>query len=226
MKYTYFLVLFFSVIVPFIFSFHPKLKFNKHFSAFFKANFLVATVFILWDIYFTSIGIWGFSPKYTTGLKIANLPIEEILFFVCIPFSCLFTIHCFRIFFDLKWNERIEQIFVFAFALTLFIIGIIFREKAYTSSTFISTAIVLFFLKFYAKVNWLGAFFSIYPVLLVPFFIVNGILTGTGLESPVVWYNNNENLGIRLGTIPVEDIFYGLELMLLNYFFYNRNKNS
>ena len=68
--------------------------------------------------------------------------------------------------------------------------------------------------------QWMGKLFSVYPVLLIPFFIVNGILTGTGLAEPVVWYNNAENLGIRLITIPVEDIFYGFELILLNIFIY------
>jgi lycopene cyclase domain-containing protein len=55
---------------------------------------------------------------------------------------------------------------------------------------------------------------------LIPFFIVNGILTGSGLKQPVVWYNNAENIGIRLFTIPVEDIAYGLELILANIFFF------
>ena len=89
-------------------------------------------------------------------------------------------------------------------------------HKLYTSYTFISFAALLIAAKYIFKVSWLHKFYWVYALLLVPFLIVNGILTGTGLEDPVVWYNNQENLGIRIGTIPVEDIFYGMELILLN----------
>jgi len=57
-------------------------------------------------------------------------------------------------------------------------------------------------------------FYITYAVLLIPFSIVNGLLTGFSYPQPIVWYNNAENLGLRLVTIPVEDIFYGMLLIL------------
>jgi lycopene cyclase domain-containing protein len=50
---------------------------------------------------------------------------------------------------------------------------------------------------------------------------VNGISNGhRDLRNRWVRYNDSENLGIRIGSIPVEDVFFGLELILLNLLFY------
>jgi len=222
MKWTYLSVNLCSVIVPFVFSFHPKIKFNTTFSAFIKANFIVTILFLIWDAIFTAKGIWSFNPDYTLGLNIYNLPLEELLFFICIPFSCLFTYHCSTIFLKIQWNQKAEFYFILCFSLILLLMGIIYWDKSYTAVTCISTAFLLSTIKFYFKVDWLAQLFSVYAVLLIPFFIVNGILTGTGLEEPVVLYNNTENLGIRLLTIPIEDVVYGLELILLNIFLYQK----
>lgn len=226
MKFTYLLVNFFAVIIPFLFSFHPKLKFNKQFKHFITANLLAAIIFLIWDAFFTANGVWGFNDDYLIGWKIYDLPIEEILFFICIPFACVFTYHCINLFYKINWRPGLEHTFVLLFSISLLLIGFTNLEKSYTSVTFISSALLLLTFKYFFKVEWLPKIFTIYLLLLIPFFIVNGILTGTGLETPVVWYNNDENLAFRLLTIPIEDIFYGFELILLNTFFFEKLKNN
>jgi lycopene cyclase domain-containing protein len=67
----------------------------------------------------------------------------------------------------------------------------------------------------FLKREWMGYFWLAYFIHLIPFFIINGILTGMATPEPVVWYNNNENLGIRLVTIPIEDSIYALTCLLL-----------
>ncbi len=220
MKSLYLLIDFFTVIVPLLFSFHPKINFYKTWKEFIIAAIPVALVFIIWDSTFTHLGVWNFNPRYITGIYFFKLPIEEILFFICIPFSCVFTYYCLDKFYKLSWNPKLENIFCVVLSLFLLIIGFLFFERLYTSVTFISTAFVCLILKFIFKINWFGKAVSVYTILLIPFLIVNGILTGTGLDEPVVRYNEMENLNIRLFTIPVEDVFYGFELILLNLFIY------
>ena len=58
-------------------------------------------------------------------------------------------------------------------------------------------------------------------VILIPFLIVNGFLTAI----PVVLYNDAENLNLRIYTIPFEDIFYGMLLVLMNIVIYEKLKN-
>jgi lycopene cyclase domain-containing protein len=216
MKFLYLLVDFFTILIPFLFSFHPKIKFYKTWKPFFIASFSVAFIFIIWDSVFTFLHVWSFNPRYVTGFYFLQLPIEEILFFICIPFSCVFTFFCLDQFYDLSWNDNAERNFVIIFFIVLVSTGLFFGGRLYTSITLISTAFIAVFLKFIFQVKWFGKALSVYAILLVPFLIVNGVLTGSGLAEPVVIYNQTEIMNIRLFTIPIEDVFYGLELFLLN----------
>lgn len=220
MNYLYLLINISSFIVPFIFSFHPALQFYKQWKYAWTAILAAATFFICWDIYFTYLGVWGFNPDYILGIYFFNLPLEELLFFICIPYSCLFTYHCFAILLKHTYFSTIENRVTWLLLVFLGTMAAFNVNKLYTFYTFGLLVLFLFILKFLTNVSWLGRFYFSWFILLIPFLIVNGILTGTGLDAPVVWYNNNENLEIRILTIPIEDTFYGMFLILLNVFLY------
>ncbi|MXS72820.1 lycopene cyclase domain-containing protein [Flavobacteriaceae bacterium W22] len=226
-QYTYLAINFFTIIICFIFSFHPKIKFNRHFKVFIMASVLVASVFIAWDVWFTANGVWWFNDRYLIGIRLFGLPLEELLFFICIPFSCVFTYHCLDKFFKLDWNVSIEKIFVIVSAVVCFIIAYLFKDRIYTLVTFTTTTASLLILYFVLKARWIGKASFVYLILMPGFFAVNGILTGTGLESPIVNYNPDDFIGFRMLTIPVEDTVYGYEMILWNlFFFYKFKKNE
>lgn len=218
--YTYLLILFFTVFVCFIASFDKRLAFNKHFGAFLKSAVIVGIPFILWDVWFTAHGVWWFNFDYTCGIIIAGLPIEEWLFFICIPFSCLFTYFCIDKFFKLDWLAGFNNMIVFASIIVCSLVALLHSDKAYTFVTAIVTILSLVYLHFLARTSWISQASMVYLILMLGFFPVNGILTGTGLESPIVNYNPKEFLGIRMFTIPIEDAFYGYSQFLwIVYFF-------
>ncbi len=218
--YMYLLVNFLTVIICFIFSFDKRIQFHRHFSAFFKGSALVAVPFIIWDIWFTRAGVWWFNSTYTMGWQIAGLPIEEWLFFICIPFSCVFTYFCLEKFFDLGWANRFSRIIVWLTVVVCLSVALLFSGKLYPLITALVTATTVLLLFYVAKAGWIGQASLVFLILMLGFFPVNGVLTGTGLESPIVNYNPQEILNVRMLTIPVEDAVYGYTQFLLNIYFF------
>jgi lycopene cyclase domain-containing protein len=186
------------------------------------ASLLVAVFFIVWDIWFTKIGVWWFNDRYLIGSRLFGLPIEELMFFICIPFSCIFTYFCLDKFFKLDWNPDFERIFVIISITVLLCLSVYFEQRIYPFVTFFTTAISLFALYFILKVKWIGKASLIYLILMPGFLAVNGILTGSGLDSPIVNYNPEHIIGIRIFTIPIEDTFYGYEMILWNLYFFQK----
>jgi lycopene cyclase domain-containing protein len=145
-----------------------------------------------------------------------SLPLEEVLFFFCIPYACYF------IYFSLTYlvendyfyphHEIISSVIIF---FTL-LIGGYYMSNAYTGITFFTLGLFLAYQMLKLRPRYMGRFYFAFMFILIPFFIVNGILTGSWIDEPVVWYNDSENMGLRLGTIPVEDIFYGMLMILMS----------
>ena len=210
----YFKVLLFSFIIPFIFSFHQKIKFYKFFKQIAASLSLIGFFFIIWDIYFTKIGVWGFDKKHHSSIMLSNLPLEEVLFFFIIPFVCVFT---YFVLSEKKvLNLNINTIFLKLICILLIVLAVLFFKNAYTVSVLILTILILLYIIYY-RPDWIGYFFSMYLIIhAFPFLLVNGVLTGYITDLPPVWYDSNNIIGVRLGTIPVEDFLYSFILLFLN----------
>lgn len=204
-----------AFIVPFLFSFHPRLRFHREWGRAWPAILGMMLLFVPWDIIATARGVWGFNAQHLTGVQLLGLPIEEWLFFICIPYACLFTYHCFKVLRfprpSARWTAWAVRVLLIASMAS----AIIWHHQAYTAPTFALLAVFLIYLQVRTRNDHLGLALATYAVLLLPFLVVNGILTGTGPDEPVVWYNGAAIIGPRIASIPVEDVFYGLLMFLL-----------
>ncbi|NIJ44786.1 lycopene cyclase domain-containing protein [Wenyingzhuangia heitensis] len=224
MQYTYLLIDLGCLLIPFLCSFYKKHPFYKEWKPFFISCIVVATFFLVWDEIFTKLGFWGFNPDYLTGVYVGHLPIEEILFFICIPYACSFTFFAFQ--YLLKNKQHSIRLKKTNYILALFLLGlsILNYNRWYTFLTFLFLGIFLLYL--HAKKINLFYYYLAFATILPFFFISNGILTGSFLKAPIVWYNNTENLGIRMFTIPVEDTFYGMLLIFSNLYLHQYFKQK
>lgn len=212
----YFMLLLASVGVPLLLSFDKRLQFYKQWKSVLPSITIVAFIYILFDIVFTDSGVWGFNPRYLSGIQIFNLPLEEILFFFAIPYASLFLHYSFVEYFPkIQFRSNATKIVTISLLVFSLILAFVNTDRTYTFYIFLKTAVALLFVLI-LKTKITQRFFVTFLLILVPFIIVNGILTGTGIDQEIVWYNDAENLGIRFFTIPIEDFFYAFSMILFN----------
>ncbi len=211
MKFTYLLTILLTLSYPLFKSFESKIAFFTKWKFLFPAILISATVFIAWDVWFTSIGVWRFNNNYVLGIYILNLPLEEWLFFLVVPFSCVFIYEVLNYFVKKDLPKQYSKYITLSLAAFLLIISIVYRDRIYTFIDFFALGLFLLMHQFIIKSNYIGRFYITWAVCCIPFLIVNGIITG----MPIVIYNNLNNIQIRIFSIPLEDMFYGMLNILL-----------
>lgn len=213
-KYYYLLALIGSVFFPLILSFDSKVNFKQYFNQLIKSVPLIGVLFIVGDIIYTYLGVWGFNSKYHLSGSLINLPWEEVGFFLIIPFACVFIYEVVQAYFKLNESKYIDK-GLLVIALTFAILALLFTERLYTTATYSFTSLILLYLRWKRPSFRLKLLFA-FLLSLIPFILVNGFLTGMFTPEPIVWYNNLENLGVRVFTIPIEDFSYSFNLIALN----------
>lgn len=216
MSWTYLLLNLLTIGYPLARSFEHRIRFASQWPYLLPAIAATAAVFIPWDIWFTQQGIWSFNPAYTLGPHIALLPLEEWLFFLTVPFACTFIyevlIHFFPRSEPAGYFRRLNLLAI----PVLVLVGLLFSDRLYTRIAFPGAALWLLLHQLTLPAVYQYRLWTAYGVSLLPFLLVNGVLTGL----PVVRYNDAENLGLRLGSIPVDDFAYCLFLLGMTFTIY------
>lgn len=205
----YLLINIFIIIVPLLLTFEKKLKFYKKLPALLISILLVSTVYIIWDSYAAKAGDWAFNPQYLIGIYLFDLPLEEILFFITVPFSIIFIYETAK--FYLKEKEIFFSTYIYLSVMILLIVGaILFSNQNYTLIVLcFCLAFFIIALFFYRTIIKSKIFWVTVLISYLPFLIVNYLLT----SLPIVTYNPDAIWGNRFLTIPLEDFLYSFSMI-------------
>ena len=214
--------------LPLLLSFDKNVQFYKHWKYFFRVNLSVAAFFIVWDAIFTKMGIWAFNSDYLLGPSILGLPFEELLFFVCIPYCSVFTYFTLQHYVKRNPLKHAETTLTISAILFCAALVVVFFPRNYISLTSLFTLAWLVWAQRNAK-PFMADLWLAFFVLLVPFVISNGVLTGLSFwEKPfihndaasitdqIVWYHPGHNTGWRIFTMPADDLVYGFLLIAMH----------
>jgi len=173
-----------------------------------------ALVFIIWDIKVAEKW-WFFNNKYILGIKFLKLPIEEILFFFTVPFSCLIIFLNLNSFIPLKINFDFYFFLIFVFLILSFYF--LKKRKAYPFFVFLLLSVNIF-LDYFLKIYLLNqvTFYVYLIAALFLTFVFNYYLT----SKKIVTYSKNYKTNFLITTIPFEDFIYGINLLYTNLILY------
>lgn len=206
---TYLLIDFLIIILPLIVSFFPIYSYYKKFPYILFSIFAGGLFFVAWDVIATMRGDWSFNPEYVMGITCAGLPLEEVLFFIFVPYSLLLLYEQAAFTFKdrtVPWKQRAG----YAAGMILILVSFLFIGKNYTFMAIFSAGIVILGVSlFYSGIMVRLAFWAYLIPGFLLFILFNYFLT----SLPVVIYNPSAVSGIRFLTIPIEDFFYNFTMM-------------
>ncbi len=201
------------ICIPLLLSFEHRVYYVGLWPAVFLSILVVGGLYVLWDAYVTKRGDWRFNKKYLTGYRLFGLPIEEILFFVTAPFSCIFIYEAIQYLVPLSLLP-FHSFFYILVGMACLFFAWRYKRKDYTRTVMTVTGISIIVFSFLGEFMLATNHFWITMGLsFIAFYIFNGYLTGI----PIVIYNPEAITGRRIKTIPIEDFFYNFA-MLGSYF--------
>ncbi len=221
MNYTYLLINVALLLIPLILIYSMKMQQNRAVKFMLLAVFINVFVFSVPTEYLTQMKVIVFNPPYLTGFILWQLPIEELLFSLVMPFAGL-AVYIFlnTRFPDLKFEK-------YSLALSNILLGICIAilyfgyHNLYTLFTFLILLVFLLYVEYVNKIRFMYRFYRAWLVSLVPFYIAASIVNAL----PVIQYNEKETLIFNFLNVPFESPFYFMGMLLLTVYLFELFKS-
>lgn len=213
MSYTlthlYYLLILISIFIPvLIISILRPIRKLRNFRALLLSTITVAIPYVIWDMLAVHYGLWYFNGRYVIGIFIYGIPVEEIVFFLVVPFATLLIYDGLRILDVRIKHYRIPGI---SLSVVLLAVALLYRTQLYTFSASLAASAALFFGSMKKDSGFEKLSFWIYIMIsYIPFFFFDGIMT----SLPVFTYGKGMIWGVRITTIPIEEFIYVFSLLV------------
>ena len=225
--YTYLIFNILIIIFPFLLSFDRRIAFWKKWPYLIFSMIVTDLIFVTWDSIVTGIGHWSFNEDHLTGIWVLGIPMEELMFFITVPYACLFTFEVIISYLK-DWKVPFSRVVNFSVAAVLVIGAIIFRDQGYTFIVLLYTALVVILLTLGKEPLISRRKFWIFTAGTIFLFTAfNMVLTAIPVVEygPEFIWGGDGLFNGRFFTIPLEDFFYNFSMLstyLLAYKFAKR----
>lgn len=205
--------LLFNILVaggPLLLTLMPAVGFARRGRRLLGAALIVAIPFVIWDAAVTGRH-WWFDGRYTMGFRPFGLPLEEVLFFLSVPYACGFLWETVMRPARPQLRAGTASIYVAAALALALGLGLFASGREYTGLALSALALAIVLDDALGTGLCRQPRFWLFLLAVVGLnFVFNGYLTG----RPVVHYDPRYQLDLRIGTVPVEDFVYGSALMI------------
>ena len=217
----YLTIILLTFLGPLLLSFDRRVHFYKKWGPLAASIVTIAPVYILWDAVAAHRGDWWFNDDFVSGVTILGLPLAEVLFFLVVPYACIFIYEVLLHYLGDSELPFVRWPYVMA-AVVLVLLAALFIDQYYTATVLVFTAAFLYVAAvLYPGILRARAYWQYALVSLAPFLVVNYFLTSIA----IVLYNDEAIWGLKVTTIPLEDFIYNfsmLSLYLLVYLHFKR----
>lgn len=214
MNYTFLILNFFIVLIPFALMLDRKVKNTADIKNTLLPSLIVMFVFSEVAVFLTGLKAWNFNQIYLVGSSYRGLPLEAYLFLFSFSFAGLGIYN----YLNIKFPKNELQKYSLTFSNLMMGICIAFLffgyTKWYTAITFAFLILLLFGVEYINKLRFMYKFYRAFVVMLIPFYIIYGIIC----NLPIIVYDIKQNIRFSLFKIPFENYFFMMATLLLGVY--------